>query len=251
MTLVIAHRLKNTVSLSSDSRISFEQGNYIDYGVKVFSVPVNITSPIQSANGAFDVVYNYTIGLAVAGSSINAYTVKESIYEILQNLQYIPGYTDFSLQGIADLVFKVFKKTSTDLGNMMQKGGLCQLILQGYCPEQEKIRVFLFTTDLSGYPFRPYHEEILKEDGMEFFGTGLTEAKKAYTGNPKIGPLHIVRQVIKEGKEKTVGGGLQYGEFESSNFKIFGVMDYEVNEDGTFKAYLHTLRGINLYKDEF
>lgn len=251
MTLVVVERLKNRVSLSSDSRISFGSGNYIDYGVKVFSVPINITSPIQSENGAFQVVYNYIIGLAVAGSSINAYTVKESIYEILQNLQYLPGYTDFSLKGIADLVFKVFNKTSTDLGNMMQKGGLCQLILQGYCPEQKKIRVFLFTTDLSDYPFKPYHKEILFDDGIEFFGTGITEAKKVHEGNPSLGPLHIVRQVIKDGKEETVGGGIQYGEFEGANFKIFGVTDYETNEDGTFKGYLYTLRGINLYRDEF
>lgn len=64
-------------------------------------------------------------------------------------------------------------------------------------------------------------------------------------------PLHIIRQVIKDGKVNSVGGGLQYGEFFINDFKVFGIEDYLLNEDGSFKEYLYTLRGLNLYKDEF
>lgn len=251
MTLVIAHRLNNHISLSSDSRISFGTAGHIDYGIKVFSVPVKIYSPTSSEINVTNLDYNYKLGLAVVGSAINAYTVKESVYEILQNLQYIPGYTDLSMEGIAGLVFKVFNKTTLDLGDIIQRNGICELILAGYCPIQNKVRIFKFSCDTSNYPIRPFHEEILVDNGIEFFGSGKTEATTIYTKNTTLSPLHIVRQVIKDGNVDSVGGGLQYGEFVINNFTIYGVEDYELNTDGTFKEYLYTLRGINLYKDEF
>ena len=251
MTLVIAHRLKNHISLSSDSRISFGTAGHIDYGIKIFSVPVKIYSPTSSETNITNLDYDYKLGLAVVGSAINAYTVKESVYEILQHLQYLPGYTDLSMEGIAGLVFKVFKKTTLDLGDIIQANGICELILAGYCPIQNKVRIFKFSCDTSTYPIRPFHEEILIADGIEFFGSGKTEANDIYTQHINLSPLHIIKQVIKDGNVETVGGGLQYGEFVINNFTIYGVENYELNDDGTFKEYLYTLRGINLYKDEF
>ncbi|WKZ76141.1 MAG: hypothetical protein QY303_04995 [Vicingaceae bacterium] len=251
MTLVIAHRLNNHISLSSDSRISFGTAGHIDYGIKVFSVPVKIYSPTSSETNITNLDYDYKLGLAVVGSAINAYTVKESVYEILQHLQYLPGYTDLSMEGIAGLVFKVFKKTTLDLGDIIQANGICELILAGYCPIQNKVRIYKFSCDTSTYPIRPFHEEILIENGIEFFGSGKTEANNIHTQNINLSPLHIIRQVINDGKVSTVGGGLQYGEFVINNFTIYGVENYELNGDGTFKEYLYTLRGINLYKDEF
>ncbi len=251
MTLVIANRLKNHISLSSDSRISFGAAGHIDYGIKIFTVPISIYSPTSFKTNITNLDYNYKLGLAVVGSAINAYTVKESVFEILQNLQYIPGYTDLSMKGIADLVFKVFNKTTLDLGNIIQQSGICELILTGYCPEKNALRVYEFFCDTSTYPIRPGYKEILISDGMEFFGSGATEAENIYHLNNKLSPFHIVRQVINEGKVNTVGGGIQYGEFVSNNFKVYGVEDYLLNGDGSFKEYIYTLRGINLYRDEF
>lgn len=251
MTLVIEHRLNNHISLSSDSRISFGTAGHIDYGIKVFSVPVKIYSPTSSETNITNLDYDYKLGLAVVGSAINAYTVKESVYEILQHLQNLPGYTDLSMEGIAGLVFKVFKKTTLDLGDIIQANGICELILAGYCPIQNKVRIYKFSCDTSTYPIRPFHEEILIASGIEFFGSGKTEANNIYTQNINLSPLHIIRQVINAGKVATFGGGLQYGEFVINNFTIYGVENYELNDDGTFKEYLYTLRGINLYKDEF
>lgn len=251
MTLVIAHRLNNHISLSSDSRISFDRAGHIDYGIKIFSVPIKIYSPTSSETNMTNLDYNYKLGLGVVGSAINAYTVKESVYEILQNLQYIPGYTVLSMDGIAGLVFKVFNKTTLDLGGIIQNGGICELVLSGYCPIKNIIRVFKFSCDTSTYPIRPFHKEILMNNGMEFFGSGNNEAELIFKGNTSLSPLHIIRQVIKEGKVNSVGGGLQYGDFVINNFTIYGVEDYELNVDGSFKEYLYTLRGINIYKDEF
>ncbi|MFC4263851.1 hypothetical protein ACFOWM_13220 [Ferruginibacter yonginensis] len=251
MTLVIAQKHNNTVTLSSDSRISFGTSGHIDYGIKVFSVPVKIFSPTNSETNTNNLDYDHILGVAVVGSAINAYTVKESVYEILQNLQYIPGYTDLSMYGISKLVFKIFEKTTLDLGKIIQENGLCGLILTGYCAVQKKIRTFYFSCDTTDYPIRPFYEEILKENGIRFFGSGEKEAEQIHTQNTTLTPSHIIRQVIREGKVNSVGGGIQYGEIVEKNFKVYGIADYSLTEDGRFKEHIYTLRGINLYKDDF
>jgi len=250
MTLVIAQRIGNQISLSSDSRISFGINGFIDYGIKIFTIPVKIYSPVSSETNNTSLDYNYNLGLAFAGSTTNAYTVKESVYEILQNLQYIPGHTDTSFDGIAGLVFKVFKKTTLDFGEILFQNGLCDLILTGFCPNQNKIRIFRYTCDITENPIRPFYDEILRDDGIAFLGSGKPEAEVIYNLNNSLSTLHIIKQVINDGYNSSVGGGLQYGEFESNNFKIFGIQDYLVKADGSI-AYLMKLRGINIYKDEF
>jgi hypothetical protein len=251
MTLVIARKLRNKISFASDSRITFGTQGQIDFGIKIFSIPVKIYSPTSSETDITTLDYDNKLGLAVIGSAMNAYTIKESVYEILQHLQYLPGYTDLSMDGISNLIFKVFKKTTNDLGAILRKQGICQLVLGGYCPNQNKVRVFKYSVDITPTEITPTLEEILIDDGIEFFGSGKTLADTTYQNDNTLGPLHIIREVIESGQVPTVGGGLQYGEFVINNFKIYGVEDYKLNDDGSFKEYLYTLRGVNLYKDEF
>jgi len=241
----------NHISLSSDSRISFGAAGYIDYGIKVFSVPVKIHSPTSVETDATDLVYSNKLGLAITGSAINAYTVKESVYEMLQHLQYVPGHTDVSLDGIASLIFKVFRKSTMDLGGIMRENGISELIVSGFCPGQRKLRVFYFFCDIFNNPIQPGYEEILVDSGMRFFGSGKVEAQRVFNATPQLSPLHIVRQVIRDARVPTVGGGMQYGEFAGNNFEVFGIEDYMLNPDGSFKEYLYTLRGLNLYREEF
>lgn len=251
MTLVIAQKVKNRISFSSDSRISFGSQGYIDFGVKIFSVPVEIYSPTSVETNAQTLEYKYNLGMAVVGSAINAYTVKESIYEFLRYLEYIPGHTDLSMDNISNLIFKVYEKTTKELAPILREGGMCQIILGGYCPSQNRIRVFEYTVEITALGISPKLNEILQNDDIKFYGSGKHEASNVSTQNPALGSLHIIREVINSGRVDTVGGGLQYGEFNENSFKIFGVEDYRLNSDGSFKEYLYTLRGINLYKDEF
>jgi hypothetical protein len=265
MTLVIAHKIENHISLSSDSRIGFGEGVApYDYGIKIFSVPVKIFSPRDSETSKSTLDYEHTLGLAIVGSFINSYTIKESIYEILQNLQYIPGYTNFSMDGIANVVFTVYKKVTKDLGEVLREKGLCEIILAGYCPSKNKIRTFLFSVCpapcCQPCPLRPISKEILQEDcEIDFFGTGQYKARTIFQESFRVKlkaesmPFHIIRKIVNDRSVSTVGGEIQYGEFNnSSNFKVYGIADYEVNEDdGKFKRFSNKLRGIDLYKEDF
>lgn len=250
MTLVIAHRLKNKVSLTSDSRLNFGASGFIDYGIKIFSVPVNIYSQPDRRTKSKELIYSKNMGLAVVGSAMNAYTIKESVSEILQHLHYLSDRTDMSMTGIAKIVYKVFCRTTLDFGDLMQRNGICELILTGYCPQKKVQRVYKFSCDTSGYPIKPNYEEILIDDGMVFFGSGTIEAKKIYQENTNLKPVFIVKRVILESKVDTVGGVIQYGEFLEDNFNIYGVEDYTLKEDGSFNKFHYSLRGVNLYIKE-
>lgn len=57
----------------------------------------------------------------------------------------------------------------------------------------------------------------------------------------------VINPIKKVG---TVRKQIQYGEFEENNFKIFGIQDYEKDDEGSLKLH-YKLRGIDLYKDEF
>lgn len=252
MTLVVAHGVNSQVSLSSDSRISFADGQSVDYGIKIFAVPVKVYGPTDSETHKAECYYDHRIGLAVVGSTINAYTVKEAVYEILQHLQFIPGYTDFSMEGIAKMVMKIYRKAALDLGAILREKGLCELILTGYCPLNTGIRTFYFTCDTSAYPIVPKFSEILTGNGMSFFGSGTKAAADVADKNPHFNPLQIIRKVVQEKRSLTVGGSGQFGKFDDYlNFEILGVQDYELNEDGSLKEYVNMLRGINWHKDEF
>src|SRR5665213_1468223 len=118
MTLCIATKDGDYASLASDSRITFDQ-SYFDYCIKVFSIPIKI-NPVQYYSSTEEKVLEYDIGMCIAGNFINAYVVKESINEILQRLQYIPGRTDISLARIAELIRRIYHKITIELGSALR-----------------------------------------------------------------------------------------------------------------------------------
>ncbi len=251
MTLVVAKRFRDgNVTLSSDSRINFPGGNF-DAGIKVFSLPVRIQSPIASETGKSTIDYAHTLGVAIAGSFINSYGIKESIFEILQNLQYAPGYTDHSFEGMMRTVFKVYEHNSKELAQALRDKAICQIVIAGYCPVQSKIRVFCFSTEAAPNGLECRFDEILKSPGIKFYGSGASYAQVLHGGNRSLSELHIIRDVVGDSSCTTVGGGLQFGKFNGHDFKVYGVQDYDTDENGRFKDYLYTLRGVTLYRGHF
>lgn len=251
MTLVIAKKKGSSISFTSDSRFSFGNKGFFDYGIKIFSVPVSIETPINSDTNESDIEYQQNLGMAVIGSVTNAYSVKEAIYEILQNLQYLPYHTNFSMDGLAKLIFKVYTKMWEEIAPILKDVGISEIIIGGFCPEKNNVRVYQFYLEMDQGIWTPLYKEILINDGIEFFGSGKSEGENVLSANPSFSPVFILREVIKSAKVDSVGGSIQYGDFVDGNFKVFGVSDYELNPDGSFKDHIYNLRGIHLYKDEF
>jgi len=251
MTLIAIKRDKETVSFASDSRISFGEDGYFDKGIKIFSVPLKIRGLPKTKEEIRNHVYEYEYdyGLAVVGSSTNAYTIKDSIVEILPNIQYLTNLSNFSIYAIGDLVLDVYRKVSHDLTAIMREKGHCEIILGGYCIFSKKIKILRFYHIRNENNIEYQFEEILSQNGMIFFGSGKTLAKEILSKNPSFSSLQIIKKVIISKNEKTVGGPLQYGFFAKNNFQVTGVWEKYIDHAGNSVKVLKYRRGF-IVKDD-
>ena len=233
MTLVIVNRTAKEVSFSADSRITFGSSGYFDKGIKLFSVPFKLKGPAKSKEdfGKYEFEHNY--GIAVVGSTTNAFTVKDSIVEILPNVTYLTNMSDVSIIGIGWFIYKAYKEISEELSQVLREGGLCEIILSGYCLIKRKIRVLRFFPIIQPDKVEFKFEEILHNEGdMLFYGSGKKAAQEIYDADKTLEPLQVLKKVIESGKEPTVGGPMQSGSIYDKDFKISGVIEQEVNSEG-------------------
>jgi len=248
MTLCIAWKNQGVVRFASDSRLKFGNDSYADVGVKVLSLPYRVLSPVAT-DGLREVDFTGELGMCFAGSAVNSLTIKESIVEILKNLQYAPGYTDISMESIAEFIFTTYKLISrrvceTDLAH----NGRADIIIGGLCPAMDVVRVFHFSTDSQNNHSKI---EILTQDNSEqFLGTGKISAENDLPKNPSnIDYLNILESIIDDTSIDSVGGNIQYGEFRGNQFVVFGVLKFSKPE---FDIKAHYWRGaIDLNSDEF
>lgn len=248
MTLCMAWKNGGQIHFASDSRISFGNNRYADVGIKVFSIPVKIYTATDTQTGERSLHYDHNIGMCFAGYTTNAYVVKESVYEVLQHLQYTP-YTDFSMKGISRLVYKFYEHTSRRICEQIARHGIADFFLGGYCPAARILRVYKFTIDDSAHPIVANYEEVLSTDGIELLGSGSTRARELLSHTPNINRFRLLKDIIKDTTVPSVGGNIQYGTFENNNFVIKGVQDYEIGANGEVNVRF-SLRGTELYKGD-
>lgn len=246
MTLVIAQRLKDRLTFSADSRLSFDGNGHFDKCIKIFNVPFRLKGPAKTSEDLNKYEFEYNYGLAVVGSSINAYTVKESISELLANLRYISNISDFSIIGIGHIVLKIYGNISSELGLTLRKNGLSEILLGGFCLTENRIRLLRFFPKCEKQEIDYCFEEILSDEGILFFGSAKPLAEKIYLENNSLKPLQILKRAIEDGTDNSIGGNLQNGGFYNENFKVNGVVDQVPSSDGMSLVSKHYLRGFEL-----
>lgn len=97
--------------------------------------------------------------------------------------------------------------------------GIAGIHLAGYCPEQQQLRVFEFSTDGKTNTHRC--EEILRQSrGFRFMGSGKRAAEK-YIAESGSGAFQALQHVIDSEKDPSVGGPIQYGIFQGWEFRIY------------------------------
>lgn len=249
MTLCVIWKTQNKIHIASDSRISFGSTSFIDIGIKTVQIPVKIYSP-SSENQTLD--YDTKIGMSFAGSTINSFLIKEVIIEAFQNLQYAPPFTDISMDGICSLISRVYENISQEVCSIMGERGTAGFFVAGYCNSQKKVRAYKFELDCDSYPIKAKCKEILLSENENYDVIGsqkaVLKAKEFFANQTIIKPmtgLHVLNEIIKSGNDSSVGGIIQYGDFdEGNNFKIYGIQNSEII-NGT-RRYKLFFRGIDL-----
>jgi hypothetical protein len=244
MTLCVVWRKDDEVNFASDSRVTLAPKSYADVAIKVLSLPYNIYSPSDSTTGLRSLDVSGELGMCFAGSAVNSLFIKESVAEVLKSLQYVPGYSNIGMDGLATFVFKAYRLISTKVcGTVLAGNGRAAIVIAGWCFVNERIRTFILETSNQN---EHTCQEILTEPNQHYFiGSGKRNAEARLPANPSnIDYLKALRSVIDDPLEETVGGSIQYGRFEGGNFKISGIA--ELNKD------VHYWRGaLDLNSTEF
>lgn len=232
------------VHFASDSRLTVSQNSYADVGIKICSIPVTIYDPVENDNCTTSVIaHEAVLGMCFAGSAVNSLTIKESVSEVLKNLQHAPGYTDISMNGISRFIFKAYQIISEEVSKTaLGSNGLANILIGGYCSEQTKVRVFYLSTDsLFDYSIT----EVLTDKNYFFIGSGREQAESVLPKEPTtIDYINVLKSIADDVNHPTVGGNIQYGCFNGAKFIVYGVA--ELKED------VHYYRGgLDLNSNEF
>ena len=241
----MAWRWQETVCLATDSRISIDADEPRNCGIKVLQVPVRVISPIDKATGRFDTVFESVYGLCFSGRFLTAYLVKESISELLLNLQFVGARGNLSFHKICDVVFACFSRVVGELNGLD-----ADFILVGCHPSDGRSVAAKFCRDGSG---QLRWSEILEERPFSYdaIGAGETAFRVLFDDLRKNEPrVHFaafdaMTRILSSGAIPSVGGAVQYGQVDSGRgFRLFGVVDY--SRVGNELQVQQTFRGMNL-----
>lgn len=253
MTLCVAWKTRNRISLASDSRVSFGSGIHADVGIKVLALDVCVQSASDEKTRATSVLYHHSWGLCFAGNFCAAYSVREFLSGFMANLQYAGDTANFNMDDLCSLILEFYKRTTIEIIRPLGEIGQFELVVTGFCPEKNKTRAFrfMYEWDDLGRLKAPQIKEILTDKPYYFFGTGISDAEQAYLGGKErlndSRMLASIRHVIKSNTYHSVGGALQYGSFEGDNFIVYGIQETFVDNEGvliiqsTYRG--HTIQG--------
>ncbi|MEN3793370.1 hypothetical protein [Fulvimarina sp. MAC3] len=160
--------------------------------------------------------------MGFAGSSSVALMVKETLSEIVRNLQGVPGYMDTGMDGVSDVVFRTFKVIAGNIGQAIFQASATEIIFAGYCTTNHRLRAFRMEANQQNVATL---SEVLTQTGdIEFLGSGARSARTQLgTLRTQRDILQTLKNVIDDPSIADVGGNLQFGEFKEKNFQPFGM----------------------------
>jgi hypothetical protein len=171
--------------------------------------------------------------MAFAGSSVVALMMKEAIAEVIYDMQGVPIYHDFSMDGVADVISRGFTVVARSISSaLFEKAATC-VVFAGFCHQKKRIRAYRMEFNKNAIVTC---NEVLNNDGEhEIFGSGATAAN-ALLNNVTNANQHdyfsIIQTVIDDDNIPDVGGNIQYGHFKNQNFQPVGVASLSASDKG-------------------
>lgn len=232
MTLCIVSRFNGQIHFASDSRLKIDSNSYADVAIKVLALPYRIYSATdQDGNKTLD--YEGELGMCFAGSAVNSLFIKETITEIIKNLQYAPPLTDVSFDKLVTIIFKAYKVISKAVcETVLAERGISEIFIAGFCPKEKGLRVYKFETNpiSNSQSF----SEVLRTEGEYILsGNGKNRAEqflKTLTEPTIMRDLLLaLKETIDDTNVEDVGGHIQYGVLGGNAFITHGIVEYLEN----------------------
>lgn len=250
MSLCVAWRYESTFCLASDSCISLEADQRM-CGIKVLQVPVRIISATDFKTRNYSIVYESVFGLTFAGKFLSGYLVKETISELLFNLQFVGEKEALNFEKICEVVLGAYRHIIDDL-NGTDFGHDVDIIIIGKCPLSNASKAALFSRDAADGELN--WKLILEDAPFSHYAIGGGDLRYYEVYKKQINVLHnahfavlnSIQEIAQSRKIDSVGGGLQYGAIEvGGEFQLFGTIDYIKSDDGRIDQ-VALFRGMDL-----
>jgi hypothetical protein len=176
---------------------------------------------------------------------LTAYLVKESISELLFNLQFVAPRENLTFHKICEVVFACFSRVVKELNGLD-----ADFILVGSCPADRRSHAAKFYRDVddelkwkSVLDERPFSYDAIGS-GEDAFRILFDEWRQSGS-RVHFGVFDVLDRILSNGTVPSVGGAVQYGQIEAeAEFKLFGVQDYMRNGDQL--EIKQTFRGMEL-----
>ena len=222
MTLSIAWRdPRFRVHFLSDSRVNLGSSSS-DFGIKVSRMPYNIYEAGQGDEPP-ELLRAGDLGIMFSGYSIIPLMMKEALAEILASVQAVPGFIDYDMRALARLVFHGFSVIAQDADEKTNNRINAGVIFGGWCEQERKHLIFQMAVTKDDATSM---KEVLTSPGeIVTMGSGKVEAdvllaKSRLDAKDVFGALQAV---IDNPKVPSVGGNIQYGDFDANRFRPHGV----------------------------
>lgn len=227
MTLCFVWRTDDNVYFASDSRLTFGS-NGCDAAIKVCRIPFNIYAPAFAGQNA-PLITSGELGMAFAGSSVAALMTKEALAELVRDLQGAPNYHSLDMDGVADVMFRGFSVITREIGQALFGRVATSIVFAGYCISNQALRTFRMT--INALNVLSIDEILLQVGDVEIFGSGTSAAEKLLPSSRTSNAIvQTLQSVIDDPSCPDVGGSIQYGHFNGTQFVTVGIA--KINPDG-------------------
>lgn len=236
MTLCAAWLNDGELVLASDSKLTGDETTVSEGAPKVFDVRLRIKGASNSERPQDEepVLYDSCCGICFSGSYLSGSSIADSIGYVLSNLQGAWQISDFSMSNVSEIAFQVYRQVSEQQMQIHNRAGLIKALFTGYCPESRALMLYKFDVEKEGDEIKFRKELISLSDTPVFIGDTFA-VNKAEELQRKLSDhysmFHLLRAVIKDREIDSVGGPIQAGSFKNGEFRLYGLMQYEEEED--------------------
>ncbi|UAA38805.1 hypothetical protein KIH87_00025 [Paraneptunicella aestuarii] len=172
--------------------------------------------------GSDEDLFHGDIGMCFSGSTVNAFALREALYDRVRGL-LMPSFT---FDQITHRIFEQYVKVSKSLcHSLVGAKGQSALFIAGFCYETQSTKAFKLSPVSSNANDYEYYEILINDGDVELMGSGSQIAKELIQQISKEHSLtdalpSILKQVIENEHIDSVGGRIRYGYFKrKDNFK--------------------------------
>ncbi len=203
----------------------------LDSGAKLFPLSIKCKKP--NTTGFFDDVYfNYSIGMAYAGSSLVGLNLYATLSNVLQNLNGLNENTIPLILDISNFASKLLKRMIGEAGIIIGDGAVCELAIFGFCYTSSKFRVIHLYPDLNEQlDIRVSEQDISDDNYLLLLGDKKEEIRDLINQERKKineknilwwrSPKKVIERIVEEDIFNTIGGSVQTGISTLLGFQLY------------------------------